>query len=360
MDVDYSNIEARILLWIAGDKEKLENYRDGVDNYKVMASLVFDKSIEDVDDQERFLGKTGILGCGYGTGVAKFASMLVMFGYRTPEEQIKKFRKKNSKRLAIINEECEAFSKAGTTKYQQRHTFWENNLIVRLNTDDPRKSRRTKLEDFKPISDDAIEAYLRIKLARKIVNIYRKDNTKVVDLWKEVDTMAKEAIRDKGREVVSESGMIKMAVASKEKMGVETLLIRLPSGHCLSYPRPRLKEVTKEMVNEEGESKKFTSEAIVFYGKRENSVHWGDVHTYGARLVENICQAIGGDFLTEGIINAEEHGYETFLVVHDQALAVKKKGQSVEEYAKLLTKLPRWAEGFPLDADGQETKSYTK
>lgn len=67
---DFSSIEARVLLWLAGDKAGLDEYEKGVDAYRSMASVIYQIPIEQVDDDQRFLGKSVILGCfGEGTKV---------------------------------------------------------------------------------------------------------------------------------------------------------------------------------------------------------------------------------------------------------------------------------------------------
>jgi DNA polymerase len=76
--------------------------------------------------------------------------------------------------------------------------------------------------------------------------------------------------------------------------------------------------------------------------------------------VENACQAIGGDFLSHGLLVADEAGYETFAVIHDQALAPVKDGLTLEGYTDALCTLPDWAEGFPLAGDGGIVDFYTK
>lgn len=69
---DYSAIEARVVLWLAGDDRGLQFYRDGLDSYVIMASLIFDKPFDPIDDLERDIGKRTELGCGFGMGWKKF------------------------------------------------------------------------------------------------------------------------------------------------------------------------------------------------------------------------------------------------------------------------------------------------
>ena len=74
---DAAQIEARILAWYCGQTDLVEEFRSGADVYASFASKLFDRPINKDDNPiERFLGKTAVLGCGYGCGPEKFASMV--------------------------------------------------------------------------------------------------------------------------------------------------------------------------------------------------------------------------------------------------------------------------------------------
>ena len=74
---DLSNIEARMLAWLAGETDLLQQFRDGADIYSSFASTVYGRPINKNDDPvERFVGKTAILGLGYGLGAQKFKDTL--------------------------------------------------------------------------------------------------------------------------------------------------------------------------------------------------------------------------------------------------------------------------------------------
>lgn len=75
--VDSSQIEARVVAWLAGQDDLVGDFRDGVDIYSKFASDVYERPIDkSVDKVERFVGKTCILGLGYGMGKDKFKSTL--------------------------------------------------------------------------------------------------------------------------------------------------------------------------------------------------------------------------------------------------------------------------------------------
>ena len=84
IDCDSSQIEARTLAWLAGQNDLVAAFDAGEDVYKIMASRIYGKPIEEITDSERFVGKTTILGAGYGMGAKKFQAQLKNFGVELP------------------------------------------------------------------------------------------------------------------------------------------------------------------------------------------------------------------------------------------------------------------------------------
>src|SRR6202022_2026649 len=78
---DYAQIEARVILWLAGDKEGLDLFRTGADIYSDMASSIYRRPIaKDTDPDARQLGKVAILGLGFGMGAKKFIESALNMG----------------------------------------------------------------------------------------------------------------------------------------------------------------------------------------------------------------------------------------------------------------------------------------
>lgn len=69
---DSSQIEARIVAWLCGEHELLRQFELGLDPYKIFAAKVFQIDVMYVTAEQRFLGKTSILGLGFGLGWVKF------------------------------------------------------------------------------------------------------------------------------------------------------------------------------------------------------------------------------------------------------------------------------------------------
>ena len=76
IDCDSAQIEARVLAWLAGQEDLVQAFRDKQDVYKLMATKIYGIAIGDVDKTQRQVGKTVVLGAGYGVGHIKLQGFL--------------------------------------------------------------------------------------------------------------------------------------------------------------------------------------------------------------------------------------------------------------------------------------------
>jgi DNA polymerase len=90
IDADSAQIEARTLAWESGQDDLVEAFANGKDVYKIMASAIYGKELAEVSANERFVGKTTILGAGYGMGAPKFKVQLKTFGVDIEEGESKR------------------------------------------------------------------------------------------------------------------------------------------------------------------------------------------------------------------------------------------------------------------------------
>jgi len=110
INCDSSQIEARILVWLAGQEDVVEQFRKGEDVYFIFASEVYNYPVSKANPVERFVGKTCILGLGYGTGALKLQHTLKTTppGAVVDDEEAKRivgvYRDKNDKVIDLWKE----------------------------------------------------------------------------------------------------------------------------------------------------------------------------------------------------------------------------------------------------------------
>ena len=76
INCDSSQIEARVLAWLGGQDDVVRQFASGEDVYSIFASKVYNRTVTKADPVERFVGKTCVLGLGYGTGWRKLQHTL--------------------------------------------------------------------------------------------------------------------------------------------------------------------------------------------------------------------------------------------------------------------------------------------
>lgn len=297
LDADYTGVEARIAPWISDETEKMDSILAGLDQYKVMAAeIIFHTEYDRVTKEQRTVGKPVELSCCYGTGGE-----------------------------GLLNSLCDTYK---VTRF------------IEMRTDNKKEA---------------------VRECERIVNAYRKKFNKMVTLWGDIEKAAKAAISTGERTQVAGG---RLGFGKIHTAGREYLVIRLPSGRRMYYPEPKITSVYKPYTQDQMdadhwkfERKGYWIESISFYGKHDGV--WRRIHTWGSRLFENICQAIGADLLNYGMIQAEKEGYGIFMCIHDQALA-ESNGQSLEGYIEALCRKQPWADTFPLDATGFRAPYYLK
>jgi len=99
IEADSSQIEARVLAWLAEQEDLVSAFANDEDVYVKMASRIYGVEEEEVTPEQRFVGKTTILGAGYGMGAVRFREQLKNFGTEISESEaarvIKIYREAN-------------------------------------------------------------------------------------------------------------------------------------------------------------------------------------------------------------------------------------------------------------------------
>ena len=312
---DLSNIEGRMLAWVAGEEWKLQAFREydagrGPDLYKVTASIITGVPAMEVPKYIRdSLGKVSDLASGYMGGVSGYQKFAAAYNVRmadywgTLQEQVSP---------ALIAKAHENLNKWG----------------------------RPQLESLE-ISETEWLASEACKLA------WRARHPATNALWYDLQNAAKSALRNWG--VVFPVGKyIKVRCVSHK--GQRWMVVRLPSGRLITYFHPHLlDDGTIAYFGEAAEEGKTTRQ-------------WVKVFTHGGKMTGNVCQTTSRDILAPALQVAEDKGYLPVLSVHDEGLT---EVPDTPEYdadglVAILSTNPDWAPGLPLSAAGFETTRYYK
>jgi len=90
--IDFAQIEARVLAWLAGQQEVLDAFIAGKDLYKFTAAQIYSKDYDDIEKPERFIGKTASLALGYQGGAGAFIGMATNFGVKVEKALAEKVK----------------------------------------------------------------------------------------------------------------------------------------------------------------------------------------------------------------------------------------------------------------------------
>ena len=169
--------------------------------------------------------------------------------------------------------------------------------------------------------------------AKRIVAVYREKNNKIAQYWRDVEQDVVEMVRDAGR--------------------VGSVRLPLPSGRSLTYHSPRI--IQRETP---WGAMRDTAQVDTL-----NSVtrQWVSQIIWGGLLTENVVQATARDMMATAMMALEVKGYNVILSVHDEIICeVPDNFGSLDEMIDIMTRVPAWAEGCPINAEGKEGKRYRK
>lgn len=309
MCADFSSIEGRVLAWLADEDFILKGYVDGLDMYKIAASTTFGLKYDEIKKSsvERQIGKVEELALGYGGGIGAFATMAKGYGLD----------------LSSIPP-----------------------LILPSATDQELETSGRLSKMFLSKQDENEEPMPpEVAMACDIIKQrWRANRPATTKFWREVQSAAMQAVSEPGSTTSYRN--IKFGVRGN------FLLCRLPSGRNLFYYKPSISKQKTDW----GEN-----DSLSYWGTDAETHKWTKIHTYGGKLTENIVQAVARDMLVAGMFNVQGAEYPIVLHVHDEAVSEVDEGfGSVEDYEKLISNMPEWANGCPVTAEGWCGKRYKK
>ena len=312
--VDSANIEARVLPWVAGQQDLLEQFilqdkKLGLDVYSAMASKIYGREVDRKKYPERdfipgFLGKAVILGCGYGMGWSKFQGMI---------------------RAGMLGQ-------AGITFDQ---SFVDNmHVDVEAFKADRFNMERTSAA-LRPW--DSLETHtVHCAVAKNIIDEYRESVKQVCNLWMYLDRTILPAMYY-GDEII---------FGPNDILRTGKNCIYTPSGFALHYPGLSFKE-----INNRGK----VSTQWHYLGRNKKIVS-----IWGGALAENIVQHLARLVITYQLTLVATR-YKVGTTTHDEIVSIIPESEADEGCRWVedqMRKTKPWMAGLPINAEGNFGKTY--
>ena len=296
---DLSQIEPRVLAWLAGYEDLLDVFRSGCDPYAAFGAQMFNIPglTKESHPDLRQSAKSALVGAGYGLGWASFASQLLVGFLGAPPVR---YKKDFAKKVDV------------DTEYLERFLDWDDNYH--------------KMTDI-PHNCTEQELLVHCVAAKKVIEIYRATAHPVTSFWEMC------------------SGLIVSALAGGKEYKHKCLTFRkgeieLPNGMRLLYPNLRQEK------DDRGRSQ-------WVYGPDATKL-------YAGKVTNNVTQAVARIVMTDGMLRVNKK-YHIAGTVHDELIAVVPQAEVEEAKTWVLAQMtmePRYMPGIPLDADGGAHRRY--
>lgn len=380
---DFSSIERVVLAWLAGEQWVLDAYAAKKDLYIATASQMFGVPIKDKKDPLRQKGKIADLAC-----IAEGQLVLTDTGLVPIEEITLKHKVWDGKQWVahdglvyrgqreIVNVDgvvCtpdhliltnQGWAESGKSGGLHWAGIYRPNSAVQALSPTPAGVKRVydlvncgRRHRFAVWNGrrlclvhncgyggsvgaltamGALEMGLTEDELKPLVTAWRAANPNIVRFWWDVDRAAMKAVRER---TTTETHGIRFAYQSG------MLFITLPSGRRLAYVKPRIG------------TNRFGSDSVTYEGVGA-AKKWERLETYGAKIVENIIQAISRDLLCNAMQSLRH--LPIVMHIHDEIVIEAERQMSVRTVCEQMSQIPPWAKGLLLRAEGFECDFYQK
>lgn len=307
---DYSNIEGRMLAWMAGETWKIKAFEaydagTGPDLYKLTYSKAFNVPVEEVTKPQRQMGKVLELAMGYGGGVGAFCTFAAGYGID----------------LSDMAKAVLPVVPPGVRDDAERGYEWALKTPKRI----------AGLDRDVWVACDSVK------------RLWRMSNPAIVGFWHDIESACTEALREHTAVYIRKDKGLAVSVKGN------WLFFRLPSGRRLCYPSAQ--------PGSENEACLFS-----YLGMSQMARRWERLRTYSGKCCENIIQAAACDLLCHALAEVTKAGFRPVLTVHDEIIAEAEdtKGLDHKKLEALMASGPAWATGLPLTAEGFDSIRYHK
>jgi len=296
---DLSQIEPRVLAWLADYQDMLDIFRSGADPYAQFGAQMFriPGMTKESHPDLRQSAKSALLGCGYGLGWQSFASQLLVGFLGAPPVR---YDKKFAKTLGVGAE------------YVGKFISWQDNM--------------DKLNAIPRICSD-LEILTHAVASKMIIDTYRATAWPVKTFW------------DMCTELLG-SSLYGGEPYTHKCLTFEKEAILLPNRMYIRY------NDLKQVADEEGRSQ-------WVYGPDETKL-------YAGKITNNVTQALARIVMTDGMLRVAKR-YPVVGTVHDELICVVPDSEVNEAKAWVLEQMtiePSYMPGIPLAADVGAHRRY--
>jgi DNA polymerase len=301
---DLASIESRVVGWVSRCARLMNVFAEGRDTYKDFATVLFNVPYEAVTKKQRSDSKPATLGVPYGLG-------------------------------------------GGDIVEGKKTGLWGYAAAMGIN--------------------------LTREVAHDSVRKFKDAHPEIEELWRALDKASHACLKTKKHRPVND-------LLSFDWLD-PFIVLNLPSGRPIYYKDPSLgtfwfakhprthagkalgQDEQRAMRAKEKGWDVYSRTNLLYYGKPQNRPGWMPVATRGAKLVENLTQAIARDILADQMIDARDAGFDLRLHAHDELLAVVPEAgadRAAKQLREIMSRSPAWAPDLKLDAHPFVTRYYRK
>ena len=301
---DLSQIEARMLAWLCEQADLEEEFRNGDDVYSNMASTIFSQHVTKKNKVKRFIGKTTVLGCGYG------------LGWRTYQARL---------RIGMLGDQGRILDAEVADSLNANVEYFASKPYI----------QKFLMESLPPGLSFDTHA-LHCACCEAIINLFRSNKPKIPEFWGTCTEM-----------------ITRMYNGETCKFGRNGILtasydgIILPNKTLIRYPEM---EATQK------------GRRIEYTYLRNRKKH-ERTKIYGGSVTENIDQALSRIVITDAMLKMPREGIIPRHQVHDEVLTVCKEDEAADVYKRMgeiMNTPPEWCPELPLASEGGWNERYIK
>jgi DNA polymerase bacteriophage-type len=317
---DLSNIEGRIVAWLAGEEWKITAFGEydagrGEDIYKLTAAGILNKPAKEVTKAERnAYGKVSELACGYEGGAGAFLTFAngyqIDMGALWPTTQVNlpTYAEQAQDNLYRWGPRGDGFpGEKWPDEYRNDEKAWLAGETIKLG--------------------------------------WRARHPATKTLWLQLREAATQAIAAPGKVVFAGP---KLRLKAHTHQGNLWLFMALPSGRYVCYFDPKIDGTGWTYMGVD------TKQGSPTYSQ------WIRMHNFGGRMLEQATQSTARDVLYDAMPRIEAAGFRIVMHVHDEVVTEADPDRTAEELSAILATGETWTAGLPLAAAGFECDRYRK